>query len=74
MSDKTQKWVIKKRGCFYGYLFFIILENDCIILDTKVMIDQFILNVITAYFIIKCDGSKNQRQFIWFSVIIGIFC
>ena len=42
--------------------------------DTKVMIDQFILNVMTAYFIIKCDGSKNQRQFIWVSVIIGIFC
>lgn len=59
---------------FVFYLFFIILENDCIILDTKVMIDQFILNVMTAYFIIKCDGSKNQRQFIWVSVIIGIFC
>jgi hypothetical protein len=68
----------KKKGVFLWlfvfYLFFIILENDCIILDTKVMIDQFILNVMTAYFIIKCDGSKNQRQFIWFSVIIGIFC
>lgn len=68
----------KKKGgflwLFVFYLFFIILENDCIILDTKVMIDQFIFNVMTAYFIIKCDGSKNQRQFIWFSVIIGIFC
>lgn len=73
MSDKTQKWVIKKKGCFYGfygYLFFILNYSQTVV-HVLVERNEFIFNGITCHVVIKSNGVKHRRQFGWIPVMIG---